>query len=86
MSRALRLSPENGPDPVVRLIITHWALGAALGMMCAAGLLWLDVAGLPGLLFRADRIMWEGIVLLFGGLAITFGGVVCAGAVMTISR
>jgi hypothetical protein len=86
MSRVLRLPPENGPDPVVRLIITHWMLGAALGMMCGGALLWLDIAGLRSLLFRADRVMWEGIVLLFGGLAITFGGVVCASAVMTVSR
>ena len=86
MSRALRMPPGNGPDPVVRLIITHWMLGAALGMMCAAALLWLDIAGLRGLLLRADRVMWEGIFLLFGGLAITFGGVVCASAVMAVSR
>ncbi len=85
MSRALRLPPEDNPDPVVRLVITHWVLGALLGMVCAGAVLWLDVAGLRDLLLRRDGILWEGLVLLFGGFAITFGGVVCASAVMNVS-
>jgi len=86
MSRALRSPPEHDPDPVVRLMILHWILGAALGMICAGIILWLDIAGLRSLLFRADHIMWEGVALLLGGFAITFGGVVCASAVMSVSK
>jgi hypothetical protein len=84
MSCALNLPPEGRHDRVVRLIVTHWILGAALGVACAALLLWLDVAGLRSLLWTRDRVVWEALVLLFGGFAITFGGVVCAGAVMTV--
>jgi uncharacterized membrane protein YedE/YeeE len=79
-------SPRSGsPDPVVRLIITHWILGATLGIVCAALLLWLDVAGLRNLVLRTDHITWEALVLLFGGFAVTFGGVVSAAAVMAVS-
>ncbi len=84
MRRPFRLLPRTAADPVVRLLVTHWILGAMLGMTCAALVIWLDVAGLRGLLLRADRIMWDGLALMFGGFAITFGGVVCASAVMSV--
>jgi hypothetical protein len=84
MSRTFRFLPRAAFDPVVRLIVTHWILGAMLGMICAALVISLDVAGLHGLLLRADRVAWEGLVLMFGGFAITFGGVVCAGAIMSV--
>ena len=86
MRRALRLPPVLSRDRVVRLMITNWILGAAVGVIGAALMLWLDVAGLRRLLFRADHVTWEGLVLLFGGFAITFGGVVCASAVMGASN
>ena len=76
---------RDRPDRVVRLIITHWVFGAMLGMVCATLLLWLDVAGLRSLVLRTDHITWEALVLLFGGFAVTFGGVVSAAAVMAIS-
>ena len=73
-------------DPVVRLVVMHWGLGVVVGVLCAALLLWLDVGGLRTMLVRPDRLMWEGLVLLFGGFACTFGGVVAASAVMTVPR
>jgi hypothetical protein len=75
---------KRSVDPVVRLIVTHWVIGAALGITCAAAMLWLDVAGLGTALVGADHVVWEGLALLFGGFACTFGGVVAAGAVMTV--
>ncbi len=75
---------EDSRHRVLRLLVTNWVLGAALGALCAALFLWVDVAHLRGLIWRADRIAWEALALLFGGFAVTFGGAVCAAAVMTI--
>lgn len=71
-------------DPVVKLVISHWILGAATGVFCAGILLVLDVAGLRTLLLN-DAGAAVGLALLFGGFAITFGGVVAATAVMFIA-
>ena len=84
MNRTRRTLSGAAADPVVRLLVTHWVLGAMLGAACAALVILIDIAGLRGLLLRADGVMWEGLVLMFGGFAVTFGGVVCAGAVMTV--
>lgn len=86
MSGALHLPPGDSRNAVVHLIVAHWILGMALGMVCAALVLWLDVAHLRSLLMRSDRVMWEGVALLFGGFALTFGGVVCAGAIMILPK
>lgn len=85
MSGTLRLPPGNSRNAVVRLVVSHWILGMALGVACAALVLWLDVANLRSLLVRSG-VMWEGALLLFGGFALTFGGVVCAGAIMILPR
>ncbi len=85
MSCASHLAPRGDDHRVIRLMVLNWMLGAALGIVCAALLLWLDIAGLRGLLSSPDRIVWEGLVLLFGGFAVTFGGAVCAAAVMTVA-
>ena len=84
MKYTRRVGPRRAADPVIRLFVTNWLLGAALGMICAALVLWLDVARLGSLLIPADHIIWEGLVLLFGGFSLTFGGVVCASAIMTL--
>jgi hypothetical protein len=68
-------------DPVVRLIVVNWALGAILGVVMAGAILLLDVADLRTLLERSDS-EWAGALLLFAGFAITFGGVVSASAAM----
>ena len=68
-------------DPVVRMIVTHWALGAGLGALAAAGVLLLDVGNVRTLLAQSD-IEWAGALLLFTGFMVTFGSVVAATAVM----
>ena len=68
-------------DPVVRMIVLHWGLGAALGAVTAALVLILDIAHLWTLLQRSDA-EWSGALLLFLGFGVTFGGVVSATAVM----
>ncbi len=68
-------------NPVVRTMIVHWIIGVGTGLFCAALLLGLDPLGFRSLLFRSDALV-PGLVLLFGGFSITFGGVVCAAAVM----
>jgi hypothetical protein len=82
MMHAFALLGRDG-DPVVRLIVTHWILGALTGMVCAALLLLVDIAGLRSLLMASD-MCWVGILLLLSGFAITFGGVVCASAIMMV--
>jgi hypothetical protein len=71
-------------DPIVRLVVVHWILGAVFGIVSAVILIGFDFAGLRGLVVQGDHIVWEAIVLLLGGFAITFGGVISAGAVMLI--
>jgi hypothetical protein len=68
-------------NPVVRTMIVHWIIGVGTGLFCAGLLLGLDPLGFRSLLFRSDALV-AGLVLLFGGFAITFGGAVCAAAVM----
>ncbi len=68
-------------DPVVRMIVTHWALGAGLGALAAAGVLLLNVGNVRTLLVQSD-IEWAGTLLLFMGFMVTFGSVVSATAVM----
>lgn len=82
----LSLPPREPRNAVLRLVVVHWLLGMALGAGCAALVLGLDVANLRSLLVRGDHIVWEGVLLLFGGFALTFGGVVSAGAVMIIPK
>ncbi|MDE2350645.1 MAG: hypothetical protein KGL66_02040 [Alphaproteobacteria bacterium] len=68
-------------DPVVRMIVTHWALGAGLGALAAAGVLLLNIGDIRTLLAQSD-IEWAGALLLFTGFMVTFGSVVAATAVM----
>lgn len=68
---------------VVRLVVMNWILGATVGVICGAVVLGFDIGGVRGLLFGSDQ-MWAGLVLLFGGFMTTFGGVVCATAIMTV--
>ncbi len=70
-------------DPVVGLIVTHWILGTLFGIGCALLLLALNVAGLRSLLMASDMGP-IGLLLLCSGFGITFGGVVCASAIMLV--
>lgn len=67
--------------PIVRYMLAHWLIGIGTGLFCAAMLLALNPAGFRDLLFRSEAMI-PALVLLFGGFAVTFGGVVCAAAVM----
>jgi len=84
MKHTFGIMPERTTDPVIRLFVANWILGAVLGAICAALMLWLNVAGLGRMLMPPDHVIWEGLLLLFGGFSITFGSVVCAGAIMSL--
>ncbi|MCA0422980.1 MAG: hypothetical protein LCH61_06595 [Proteobacteria bacterium] len=68
---------------IVRLLVVNWALGITLGVLFAAGILAVDIGGLRSMIFRSDLAI-PALALLFGGFAITCGGVVCASAVMRL--
>lgn len=68
---------------LVRLMISNWALGWAVGLAVAGSVLISNVGGIRELMLRSDG-MFAGLVLLFGGFGLFFGGVVCATAVMLL--
>ncbi len=70
-------------DPVVGLIVAHWILGTLFGIGCALLLLAFNVAGLRSLLMASDMGP-IGLLLLCSGFGVTFGGVVCASAIMMV--
>jgi hypothetical protein len=77
-TRAMRNSGR-----LVRLMITNWAFGWAIGFVGAAAVLASNMAGIRDLMFKSE-IMWEALALLFVSFGFTFGGVVCATAVMLL--
>ncbi len=66
---------------VPRLIVVNWIVGMGFGALFAATLLWLDVAGLGGLIWRSES-QSAALFLLFGGFAVTFGSAVSGTAIM----
>ncbi len=68
-------------DRLVRLMIANWIVGMAVGLVCATILLALDTAGIRSLLWRSDMPV-VGALMLMAAFAFTFGGLVCAAAVM----
>jgi len=68
-------------DRLVRTMIVNWLGGMAVGVVCAALLLIFDVAGVRSLLWRSDMAV-AGTLMLTAAFAFTFGGLVCAAAVM----
>lgn len=68
-------------DRLVRAIIVNWLLGMGVGVVCAAILLVIDFDGVRSLILRSDMPV-VAILMLFAGFAFTFGGLVCAAAVM----
>ncbi len=70
-------------DRLVRAMIVNWAFGMAVGVFCALLILAFDFVGLRSLLWRSDALI-PGLVLLCASFAFTFGGVVCAAAVMSV--
>jgi len=79
----MRLSSLHRHDPTVRLVVTHWILGALTGIGCALLLLVFNTAGLRSLLLASD-MGWIGLLVLCSSFAVTFGGVVCASAIMIV--
>lgn len=71
------------PNWLVRLMIANWALGWAVGFVCASGVLLSNLSGLRDLMM-SSQLMLQGLALLYGGFGITFGGVVCATAIMLL--
>jgi hypothetical protein len=68
-------------DRVVRAVIANWIGGMIVGLVCAALLLACDSFGIRSLLWRSD-VCALGTIMLFLMFAFTFGGIVCAAAVM----
>jgi hypothetical protein len=86
MNEALAAAGEAAPskkrrDPLVRYMIFHWVLGALGGALCTAALLVFDPFGIWPLIHDSGMGV-PAIFLLFVGFMTTFGGLVCAAAVM----
>ena len=71
----------NRLDPLVRHLIVNWALGAMAGAISATVLLIVDPFGLRPLLEHSDMAA-VALFMLYVGFMTTFGGLVCAAAVM----
>jgi len=68
-------------DRLVRMMVVNWVGGMVVGIVCSVLLLSLDVAGLRTLLWRSDMPV-TATLMLMGAFAFSFGGLVCAAAVM----
>jgi hypothetical protein len=71
----------KGLDPLVVYMIFHWVLGALLGALFATAVLIFDPFGLRPLMHDSGM----GVVaafMLYVGFMTSFGGLVCAAAVM----
>ena len=68
-------------DPLVRYIIFHWVLGMLGGALCTTALLVFDPFGIWPLIHDSGMGV-EAIFLLYVGFMSSFGGLVCAAAVM----
>ena len=71
------------PNRLVRLIVANWALGWAVGFICASAILLSNLAGLRDLMM-SSQLMLQGLALLYGGFGFAFGGVVAATAIMLL--
>lgn len=68
-------------DRLLRLMIANWIVGMLVGIVCATLLLAFDFAGIRSLLWRSDMPI-TGALMLMAAFAFSFGGLVCAAAVM----
>jgi hypothetical protein len=69
----------------VRFLVVHGAAGVIAGWTMVGGLLWLDVAGLGGLVVASDLFPVP-LLMLLAAFAITFGGVAIGSAIMGLGR
>lgn len=67
--------------PALRLVLSHAALGAGLGLAFACALVIVDAHGI-GTLIRESESGLLAFILLAGGFMVTFGSMVAGGAVM----
>src|SRR5271165_1997016 len=74
-------SSAKALDPLVRYMIFNWVLGALLGALFATALLAFDPFGLRPLM-NDSGVGPEAAFLLYIGFMTSFGGLVCAAAVM----
>ena len=80
-SRALAKPRAKGLDPLVRYMIFHWVLGALGGALCTTAFLVFDPCGIWPLIHDSGMGV-PAIFLLYIGFMTSFGGLVCAAAVM----
>lgn len=74
---------KNKPNHLVRLVVSNWAFGWAVGQVCAAGVLLSNIGDIRVLMFHS-AVMWQALALLSVGFGATFGGVVAATAIMLL--
>jgi hypothetical protein len=74
---------KDNSSRLIRLMISNWAFGWAVGLVCAAAVLVSNVGGIRVLMLKSD-FMFQGLALLFVGFGALFGGVVCATAIMLL--
>ncbi|MFY9967893.1 MAG: hypothetical protein WAK41_00595 [Roseiarcus sp.] len=80
-SRRLAKPRAKGLDPLVRYMIFHWMLGALGGALCTTAFLVFDPCGIWPLIHDSGMGV-PAIFLLYIGFMTSFGGLVCAAAVM----
>ena len=80
-SSAFAKPGAKGLDPLVRYMIFHWMLGALGGALCTTALLVFDPFGIWPLIHDSGLGV-PAIFLLYVGFMSSFGGLVCAAAVM----
>jgi hypothetical protein len=73
----------RAPRPVARAMALNWALGTGIGLIGAALALAFDLFGLQALLWRSDLSTADAAMLCVA-FAFTFGGLVCAAALMRV--
>ena len=78
-------NPKRRRDPLVGYVLYHWLLGMLFGALCATLLLIFDPLGLRPLMHDSG-LAAEAIFLLYIGFMTSFGGLVCAAAVMVLPR
>ena len=71
----------KGLDPLVGYMIFHWVLGALGGALCTTLLLVFDPFGMWPLI-QDSGLGVPAIFLLYVGFMTSFGGLLCAAAVM----
>lgn len=70
---------------LIRLYVTQVLVGFALAAVFVAGLIWLDIAGLKGLIARSDSALLAVFMLWFMN-GIVFAGVQFAWKIMSLAE